>query len=127
MSDTPQPLLPAEPWYHSEVQVRAVIALLAQLVSVVLRIVSKYTEVSVTTEMIDAIVADVTQGIAILFGMLAIVKRQSSAVAPLTLTAAGAEKKTATNPPMLEADPTKNPLSNQTATVSPTKPPEATS
>lgn len=102
-----QPILPASPWWTSEVQVRAVIALGAQLVSIALRIVGRYTELSITTEMVDAIVADVSQGVAILFGILAVTKRQTSAIAPLTLTASGAERKTIANPPMLDADPTK--------------------
>jgi hypothetical protein len=102
-----QPVLPAEAWYTSEVQVRAVIALGAQLVSIALRMVGRYTEVSVTTEMVDAIVADISQGVAILFGILAVTKRQNSAVAPLTMTAGGAERKTLANPPVLDSDPTK--------------------
>lgn len=102
-----QPILPAEPWYTSEVQVRAAIAMAAQLVSIILRIVGQYTTVSITTDVIDSIVADVSQGAAILFGFLAITKRQTSKVAPLTLTAAGAERKIAANPPLLDSDPTK--------------------
>lgn len=87
------PLLPPEPWYRSEVQVRAVIALGAQLISILLRIVGRYTELQVTTEMVDAVVADVTQGVAVLFAYLAISKRKDSTIQPLTLTAASAEKK----------------------------------
>jgi hypothetical protein len=105
----PQPLLPAAPWYTSEVQVRGVIAAAAQLVSIVLRIVGRYTELSVTTDMIDAITADVTQGLAVVFAVLALTKRQSSPVAPLTLTAKGAERLTQLNPPLLDSDPTKIP------------------
>jgi hypothetical protein len=105
----PQPLLPAAPWYTSEVQVRAVIAAAAQLISILLRIVGKYTELSITTDMVDAIVADVTQGVAVVFGVLAITKRQSSQVAPLTLTANGAALRDVGNPPLLDADPTKVP------------------
>lgn len=104
-----QPVLPASPWWTSEVQVRAVIALGAQLVSILLRMVGRYTELSITTEMVDAVVADVSQGVAILFGMLAVMKRQSSPIAPLTMTAGGAERKTIENPPLLDADPTKVP------------------
>lgn len=122
MSETTQPLLPAAPWYSSEVQVRAVIALAAQLVSIALRMVARYTEISITTDMIDAIGADVSQGVAILFGILAVTKRQTSVVAPLTMTAAGAEKKTAVNPPILATDPTKIVAPQQTATVSPSEP-----
>lgn len=106
MSDT-QPVLPAEPWYRSEVQVRAVVAISAQLISIILRIVGRYTEVSITSEMIDAIVADVTQGVAVVFGLLAITKRGSTAVAPLTLTANAAQIRNAQNPPILSSNPTK--------------------
>lgn len=102
-----QPVLPPEPWYRSEVQVRAVIALGAQLISILFRILSRYTEIAVTTDMIDALVADLTQATAIIFGALAVMKRSSSAVAPLTLTAGGAERKTLANPPVLDVDPTK--------------------
>ena len=108
MSDT-QPIIPAAPWYTSEVQVRAVIAALAQLVSIALRIVGKYTELSITTDMVDAIVADVTQGVAVVFGVLAVTKRQTSAVAPLTMTRKGADDQTRINPPLLDSDPTKLP------------------
>jgi hypothetical protein len=105
----PQPLLPAAPWYTSEVQVRAVVAAAAQLISILLRIVGKYTELSITTDMVDAIVADVTQGVAVVFGVLAITKRQSSQVAPLTLTQKGADDLTKIKPPLLDSDPTKAP------------------
>lgn len=119
-----QPLLPAVPWWKSEVQVRAVIALVAQLVSIGLRMVGRYTELAVSTDMIDAIFADITQGVAILFGMLAVMKRQSSPVAPLTLSVAAAEKKIAVNPPMLATDPTLVPAPQQTATMSNTPQPK---
>jgi hypothetical protein len=108
MSDQ-QPVLPATVWYESEVQVRAVIAAAAQVVSILLRIVGRYTELSITTDMIDMLVADVTQLLAIWFGVLAIIKRQTSAVAPLTLTTTGAAMKSMTNPSLLDADPTKVP------------------
>jgi hypothetical protein len=104
MSDI-QPILPAEPWYRSEVQVRAVIAIAAQLVSIILRMVGRYTEVSITSEMVDAVVADLTQGVAVVFGFLAVTKRGSTTVAPLTLTKEAAALRNAQNPPIL--DPTK--------------------
>lgn len=110
----PQPILPAAPWYTSEVQVRAVIAAAAQLVSIALRIIGKYTELSITTDMVDAIVADVTQGAAVIFGILAVTKRQASAVAPLTLTAKQADDQTRINPPLLPSDPTKLPKEAKT-------------
>lgn len=96
MADTPNPLLPPTVWWQSEVQVRAVIALGAQLISILLRIVGRYTQLSVTTDMVDAVVADVTQAVAVMFGYLAITKRSSSTIQPLTLTAASAEKKAET-------------------------------
>lgn len=106
MNDT-QPVLPAEPWYRSEVQVRAVIAIAAQLVSIILRMVGRYTEVSITSDMVDAIFADITQGVAVVFGLLAVTKRGNAQVAPLTLTASRAETRNAQNPPILGTDPTK--------------------
>lgn len=106
MNDT-QPLLPAEPWYKSEVQVRAVIAIGAQLISIILRMVGRYTEVSITSDMIDAIVADLTQGVAVVFGLLAVTKRGNTSVAPLTLTKDAADVRNAQNPPILGVDPTK--------------------
>lgn len=102
-----QPVLPAEPWYRSEVQVRAVIAIVAQLVSIILRIVGRYTEISITSDMVDAVVADLTQGVAVVFGLLAVTKRGHAQVAPLTLTASRADTRNAQNPPILGADPTK--------------------
>lgn len=93
MADPQAPLLPPEHWLRSEVQVRAVIALGAQLISILLRIVGRYTELSVTTEMVDAVVADVTQAVAAIFAYLAISKRKDSAIQPLTLTKASAEKR----------------------------------
>jgi hypothetical protein len=106
MNDT-QPVLPAEPWYRSEVQVRAVIAIAAQLVSIILRAVGRYTEVSITSDMVDAVVADVSQGVAVVFGLLAITKRSKASVAPLTLTRDAAQERNAQNPPLLKIDPTK--------------------
>lgn len=108
MNDT-QPLLPAQAWYKSEVQVRAVIAVAAQLVSIILRIVGRYTEVSITSDMVDAVVADITQGVAVVFGLLAVTKRGNTSVAPLTLTRDAAQVRNAQNPPLLPADPTKEP------------------
>lgn len=102
-----QPVLPAEPWYKSEVQVRAVIAIAAQLISILLRMVGRYTDVSITSEMVDAVVADVSQGVAVVFGLLAITKRSGAAVAPLTLTRDAAQVRNAQNPPLLPTDPTK--------------------
>lgn len=104
-----QSLLPPEPWYRSEVQVRAVIALGAQLVSILLRAVGRYTELQFSSEQLDLIMADITQGVAIWFGVLAVIKRQTSTVQPLTLTAGSAAAKAATSTSLLDADPTKTP------------------
>lgn len=104
-----QPVLPPQAWYTSEVQVRAVIALGAQLISIVFRMLGRYTDLDITTEMIDAIVADLTQATAIIFGALAVTKRGNSAVAPLTLTAGSAAARAVQNPPLLDTDPTKIP------------------
>lgn len=104
----PQPLLPATPWYESEVQLRAVLAMAAQLVSIGTRIADHLgLHIQVSGADIDAIFADLTQGLAIWLGALAIIKRQKSQVSPLTLTAGSAAAQTVINPPMLDADPTK--------------------
>jgi hypothetical protein len=106
----PQPILPATPWYESEVQLRAVLAMGAQLISVLTRIADHLgLHVQVSAVDIDAVFADLTQVVAIWLGALAIIKRQKSAVAPLTLTAGSAALRTVQNPPLLDSDPTKLP------------------
>jgi hypothetical protein len=106
----PQPLLPATPWWESEVQLRAVLAMAAQLVSVGLRIAGHLgLQLQVSGADVDAIFADLTQGAAIWLGVLAIIKRQKSTVSPLTLTTSGAALQTINNPSLLDADPTKVP------------------
>jgi hypothetical protein len=105
-----QPVLPATPWWESEVQLRAVLAMAAQLVSVGARIAGHLgLQLQISGADIDAIFADLTQGAAIWLGALAIIKRQKSAVAPLTLTANGAALRDIDNPPLLDSDPTKLP------------------
>lgn len=106
MNDT-QPLLPAEPWYKSEVFIRGSIAGAAQVVSILLRMIGRYTEISITTDMVDAVAADITQISAIVFTFLALSKRSGSQVAPLTLTAGRADTRNVQNPPILATDPTK--------------------
>ena len=99
------PLLPPEPWYSSEVAVRGVIAGGAQIVSLILRAVSRYTDLSITSDMIDAVTADILQAVAVLFTILAIIKRKNSEIQPLTLTAGGAAAKAHTaqlNPVTME-------------------------
>lgn len=91
------PLLPPEPWYASEVAVRGVIAGGAQIVSLILRALSRYTELSITSDMVDAVTADVLQAVAVLFTILAIIKRKDSPIQPLTLTASSAASKAHTS------------------------------
>jgi hypothetical protein len=83
----------AAPWYTSGVQVNAVIAAAAQIISVILRIVARYVDVPIGDEDVQLLAADVTQLAAIAFGVIAIIKRKNSAIQPLTLTAKGAEVK----------------------------------
>jgi hypothetical protein len=86
---TQNPVLPPAPWYSSEVQVRGVIALAFQLASILFR----YVGWPWWDAHADAMTADVGQGIAIAFGIWAIIGRQNSPIQPLTLTAAGADKR----------------------------------
>lgn len=99
---TPQnPVLPPTPWWESEVQVRAVVALFFQLLS----ILSRYVGIPWLDQHMDQLIADAGQVVAILFGALAVTKRQTSPIQPLTLTTASAEKKAETaqiNPTTLE-------------------------
>lgn len=94
MVDETPPVLPATPWYESEVQVRAVVALAFQAIS----IFARYVPMPWLANHMDQVVADVSQIVAIAFGVLAITKRQQSSIQPLTLTRAGAETKNAANP-----------------------------
>lgn len=105
-----QPILPPAPWYTSEVQVRAVIAIGGQLVSLIFRTLPM-VGLNIDTALIDvdALVANASQGVAIVFAGMAIMKRQQSSVAPLTLTAGSAAVRTVQNPPLLDTDPTKIP------------------
>lgn len=103
MTSQQQSVLPAEAWYHSPVQVAAVIAAASQLASIVIR----WFGLPITDEQIETYSADALQFVTIASSVWAIVKRQTSAVAPLTLTAGGAARQTTANPPLLDADPTK--------------------
>ena len=101
-----QSVMPAAPWYQSEVQVRLVLALVAQLVSILFRTLELFgIGITLTQADLDVLLANATQGAALLFAVLAIVKRQQSAVAPLTLTAKKAEQRQADNPALLAVDP----------------------
>lgn len=113
-----QSLLPAAPWYSSSVQVAAVVAGLSQLASILIR----WVGLPVTDVQLDIYTADALQFVTIGAGLLAVLKRGNSAVAPLTLTAGGAAKQNAANPPMLDADPTKTPAPQQVATMSTKEP-----
>ena len=84
------PVLPPEPWYRSEVQVRLVIGAGAQVLSIGLRIAKRFLDIDVSDVDIELAVADLFQVVAIVFGVLAIVKRQQSPIQPLTLTQTGA-------------------------------------
>lgn len=103
MADETSPVLPATPWWQSEVQLRAVIAMGFQILS----IIARYVDLPWLQENMDKIIADVSQLVAIVFATLAIIKRQNSPVQPLSMTSKGAETKTADNPPVLAVDPTK--------------------
>ena len=109
MTEQTQPVLPAEPWYESQVAVRLLVATVAQVASISLRIIGRFFEVSITSEEVDALFADINQGVAVVFVFLAFIKRGRSPVAPLTLTASKADVMNAANPPLLDADPTKPP------------------
>ena len=92
------PVLPPEPWYKSEVQVRAVVAIGSQGVSLIFRTLPLLgIEITVDQAQLDAIFANVMQGVAVLFGYLAITKRASSPIQPLTLTKASAAAKSETS------------------------------
>lgn len=92
--NSPVPVLPPEPWYRSEVQVRAVLAIVAQIVSLVFRTLPMFgIQIDVSAADIDAVFANVAQGIAMIFAVLAITKRASSTIQPLTLTKAAADAK----------------------------------
>lgn len=106
----PQPVLPAAPWYSSPVQVQLVTAGVAQAISIVFRTVDALGyEIKLGAADVDALAANVTQGVAMACVAWAWWKRQRSQVAPLTFTAKAAEDLTKARPPILEQDPTKLP------------------
>jgi hypothetical protein len=105
-----QPVLPAVPWYESPVQVRLVSAGISGAISVVFRTIDLLGfELQVKHIDVDALGANLAQGVALVFVGLAWWKRQRSAVAPLTFTATGAAAHAVSNPPLLDSDPTKLP------------------
>lgn len=87
----PVTVFPPEPWYRSEVQFRLVIASVIQVLSVLLRMAGRYLDISITSEDLDLLMADASQLIAIVFGILAIISRKNSNIQPLTLTAGAAK------------------------------------
>lgn len=103
MSDSIQPAIPAAPWYTSPAQVSGLIAGLSQVASILIR----WFHLGITDEQIQMYSADLLQLVTIAAGAYAMYQRQTSALAPLTLTKAGAEAKTAANPPIMPVDPTK--------------------
>lgn len=86
MSDDTQQSLPPAPWWTSNVQVSAVIAAGAQVVSVLFRLAGHVPGWQITTQLADSIVADLTQLMTVGFGIAAVIYRQRSSIAPLTLT-----------------------------------------
>lgn len=117
-----QPLLPAEPIYKSDVFIKGAGAVIAQVVSLGFRVAKYFNpEIGIDEEAVQGFVADGLQIVAFAVAVWSLSSRKNSAIAPLTFTAGGAAKKNAVNPPILEADPTKTPAPQQTATVSTTK------
>lgn len=103
MGDNVQPIIPPAPWYTSPTQVAALIAAVSQLASILIR----WFGLPITDAQLDEYSADALQVVTILAGVWAMVKRQQSAIAPLTMTRKGAEAKAAANPPLLDTDPSK--------------------
>ncbi len=100
-----QPLIPAAPWYTSPSQVAGVIAGLSQIASILIR----WFHLGITDEQLQGYSADALQLVTIAAGLWAMYSRQTSTLAPLTMTRKGAAKLTIRNPPLLDADPRKVP------------------
>lgn len=106
--DPTQPVLPPAPWYESPVQVRLVAAGISQVISIAFRTVNAFGfTIEVGHVDVDAVGADLAQGIAGLALAWAWWKRQRSKIQPLTMTAKQAEDLTRVNPPVMASDPTK--------------------
>jgi hypothetical protein len=109
ITDTPvspqsgQPLIPPQPWYTSPIQIAGVVAGLSQVVSILIR----WFGLHITDAQLQAYSADALQIVTILAGAYAIVRRQRSQLAPLTLTRRGANKLANANPSLLTSDPSK--------------------
>lgn len=103
-----QPIVPAAPWYESPVQVRLVSAGISGATSLVFRTIDLLGfEIQVKHIDVDALGANLGQGVAMVFLALAWWKRQRSQLAPLTMTRKAADDQTRINPPVLAIDPTK--------------------
>lgn len=101
-----QPVFSPEPWYHSEMQVRLVLALVAQLISIALRTVEVFgVKAPITEGEMEILLANITQGAALVFAVLAMIKRQQSHIQPLTMTAKSAEQSKTANPPLFDMTP----------------------
>jgi len=100
-----QPLIPPAPWYTSPSQVAGVIAGLSQIASILIR----WFHLGITDEQLQGYSADALQIVTIAAGLWAMYSRQTSSIAPLTMTRKGADALTAANPPLLDVDPRKKP------------------
>lgn len=95
---TMPPILPHTPWYRSDVQLHIVLSLAAQAGSISVRLLEHWQWLS---GLWPGSAADIGQLVAIGFGLYAAIRRGSSTIAPLTLTAAGAVKQSADNPAIM--------------------------
>jgi hypothetical protein len=89
MADTPNPLLPPEPWYTSSVQRAQFFALLTSAAAVIIQLF----DFQVDVQLVNAKIGLVAQLANMAFTGWGIFKRQTSTIQPLTMTAAGAAKK----------------------------------
>ena len=95
MADDTPPVLPATPWYQSPVQRAAVFATISSMVALGIQLFG----VEVDAQLVNVKIGIVAQLSNLGFGLWAIVKRQTSAIQPLTITKAGAVTKNIINPP----------------------------
>lgn len=104
----PQPLLPAEQLFESPVAVSLLKFGIAQVISIVLRLLGHIgVDLTIMDFDVDAIAADLAQLVALGLGVWAFWQRKRSKVQPLTFTRAGADALTKSNPPILDSNPTK--------------------
>lgn len=95
---TMPPVLPHTPWYRSDVQLHIVLSLAAQAGSILARVAERWEWAA---GLWPGSAADAGQLLAVGFGLYAAIRRGSSTIAPLTLTAAGAAKQSADNPAIM--------------------------